>query len=658
MHSGAMPAAAMLKESSHRRRLAVALLAATALVLCHLKALPCGYFFDDLSEIRDNPAIRTLLPPTRPMFEGGELPHRPIPYFSFAVSHALGASLRRLAGTDLAAGPAGFRIANLAIHLVNGWLCYRILRGICPAIAMAAASVWLLHPLQTQPVAYAYQRIELVVSCLGLAMFAAFLRAAGSPRPGRWLALSAGFCGLAMASKESAAAFPVVVLLYDWLQGAGSLREVARRRGWYYLALTATYGVLAAVLVAERHRYPEFTAAADGIPPLVRSALYAVNQAAVIGWYLSLVVWPVGQSLDHGTVLRRDLLGADVWLLLPVAAVVIALGWAVWTRRRHPLAAFSLLGFFTLLAPTSSLLPVHDVCVEHRMYLPSLIPVTAVIAGIARLVPPASFRIVMVVIAGLLCGVSAARLTVYRSPLTLWEDAVRKSPGSTRALSRLGTEYSLLDRHDEAISVCMRAVERDPESAVVRAALAAALINAGRMPEAIAACRAGLERSCGWQGGGLPADPVCGRLVAYLGVATARQGDPLGRALLEQVVAGFPDVPRYREWLADAVARDHPEQAAVLYAELVILEPDDPHLRFRLGTLLAASDPAAAERELRAAITLDPEHADAHNNLAGLLLLGGRRAEAIRHYEACLALRPDHPQASRMLEQAAAAGRE
>jgi tetratricopeptide (TPR) repeat protein len=638
--------------------LLVAVIAAAALVACHLPALHCGYFFDDLSEIRDNPAIRTLLPPTRPMFEGGELPHRPIPYLSFAVSHALGESLRRLVGTDLAVGPAGFRLANLAIHLVNGWLCYRILRVICPAAAVPAAALWLLHPLQTQPVVYAYQRIELLVSCFGLAMFAAFLQAAGSPRPGRWLALSAGFCGLAMASKESAAAFPLVVLLYDWLMEAGSLREVARRRGWYSLALAATYGVLAAVLVMERQRYPEFASTSDAAAPLVRSIIYAVNQAAVVAWYLSLVVWPVGQSLDHGTVLRHDLFGADAWLFLPVTAVVVAIGWAVQARRRRPLAAFSLLAFLTLLAPTSSLLPVHDVCVEHRMYLPSLIPVTAVVAWIASLVPRTAFRIVMVVIAGLLCGLTAARLTVYTSPLAVWEDAVRKSPGSTRALSRLGTEYSLLDRHDEAISVCLRAVERDPKNAVVRAALAATLMNAGRLPEAIATCRAGLELACGWQGGGVPADPVCGRLVAYLGVATAWGGDPLGTAILERVGERFPDVPRYREWLADAVAGSDPQQAAAIYADLVALVPEDPHLRFRLGTLLAASDAAAAERQLRAAVALDPEHADAHNNLAGLLLLGGRRAEAIRHYEACLAIRPDHPQARRMLEQAAAAGRE
>jgi tetratricopeptide (TPR) repeat protein len=654
-----MSAATLPGASSHRRSgLAVALVAAGALLLCHLPALRCGFFFDDLSEIRDNPAIRTLLPPTRPMFEGGELPHRPVPYLSFAVSHALGEVLRWITGSGVAAGPAGFRLANLGIHLVNGWLVYRILHGICPAIAVAAAAVWLLHPLQTQPVAYAYQRIELVVSCFGLAMFATFLKAAASPRPGRWLALSAVFCGLAMASKESAAAFPPVVLLYDWLLRAGSLREVARRRGWYFLALAASYGVLAAVLVAERHRYPEFAAASDAAPPLVRSVLYAVNQATVVGWYLSLVIWPAGQSLDHGTVLRRDLLGADAWLFLPVAAVVVALGWAVRARRRRPLAAFAVLAFLLLLSPTSSLLPVHDVCVEHRMYLPSLIPVAAVVASIARVVPPAAFRIVMVVIAGLLCGVTAARLTVYRSPLTLWEDAVRKSPGSTRALSRLGTEYSLLDRHDEAISVCMRAVERDPESAIVRAALAAALINAGRMPEAIAACRAGLKVACGWQGGGVPVDPVCGRLVAYLGVATARSGDPLGRVILEQVVARFPEVPRYREWLADAVAGSDPQRAAALYTDLVALVPDDPHLRFRLGTLLAATDPVAAERQLRAALALDPGHADAHNNLAGLLLLGGRRTEAIRHYEACLAIRPDHPQAQAMLEQAAAGGGE
>ena len=92
--------------------------AAFAVILtcfAYLPSLTGDFLFDDLSEIVGNPAIRELWPPWRSMFQGGELPHRPLPYYSFAINYAAG-------GAD----PFGYRVVNLAIHLVNGWLLWNV----------------------------------------------------------------------------------------------------------------------------------------------------------------------------------------------------------------------------------------------------------------------------------------------------------------------------------------------------------------------------------------------------------------------------------------------------------------------------------------------------------------------------------------------------
>ena len=586
------------------------LLAAVVLtVLAYLPSLRGPFLWDDLSEIRDNPAIRTLMPPWRPMLEGGELPHRPLPYFTFALNYAVH-------GLE----PTGFHVVNIAIHLANGLLVWWIVRESlrrqgrlaadrADVAAVATAAVWLVHPLATQAVSYLYQRIELMAALAALGTLAAAMAAHGSRQPWRWLALSVACCATGMACKEWIIVVPIVVLLYDLAFMSGDWTAI-RSRSPYYAALFATWGVLWLVLRSQAGRYPEagFT--------LGESLLYAANQPAVIVWYLSRLVLPTGQSLDHGAVLETDLFGAGWPRLAAVAAFAAGLMMAVFNMRRRPVTAFLVVAFLLLLAPTSSFVPVHDVCVEHRMYLASVIPIAAVAALIAHVVPERMFAGAATVIVLALALITGSRNTVYRSGLAAWGDAVAKSPGSSRALSRYGTELSVAERHDESIAACQAAVRRNPRSTAVHAALAAALLNAGRDVEAAAVSRAGLTA-----GGNVPPgqDPILDRLVLYLGIAADRLGDERGATLLAEAVRRRPESVAAREQLARAVR---------------------------------GRDPAEAIRQLEAVVSLDPGNADAFNNLGSLLLATGRPGEAILRYEACLRLVPDHAAARSNLASA------
>jgi protein O-mannosyl-transferase len=506
------------------------LLAAMVLtVLAYLPSLQGPFLWDDLSEIRDNPAIRTLLPPWRPMLEGGELPHRPLPYFTFALNYAVH-------GLE----PTGYHVVNIAIHLANGLLVWWIVReslrrqGTLTAdradvAAVATAAVWLVHPLATQAVSYVYQRIELLAALAALGTLAAAMAARGSRPPWPWLAVSVACCAAGMGCKEWVIVVPIVVLLHDFACDGGW--SAIRGRVPFYAALFATWGVLLVVLRSQAGRYPEagFT--------LGESLVYAANQPAVIAWYLSRLVLPTGQSLDHGAVLETDLFGAGWPRLAAVAAFAAGVMTVVFNLRRLPVMAFLVVAFLLLLAPTSSLVPVHDVCVEHRMYLASVIPIAAATALIAHVVPERLFVGGATVVVLALALITGSRNTVYRSGLAAWGDAVAKSPGSSRALSRYGTELSTAERHDEAIAACQAAVRRNPRSTAAHAALAAALLNAGHDVEAAAVSRAGLTA-----GGSVPPgqDPILDRLVLYLGIAADRLGDERGATLLAEAVRRRP----------------------------------------------------------------------------------------------------------------------
>jgi tetratricopeptide (TPR) repeat protein len=87
-------------------------------------------------------------------------------------------------------------------------------------------------------------------------------------------------------------------------------------------------------------------------------------------------------------------------------------------------------------------------------------------------------------------------------------------------------------------------------------------------------------------------------------------------------------------------------RATVAYERALALQPDLAEASNDLGTLLAQAGnvPAAIER-FQAALAAAPDYPDALNNLGYALLLSGREAEAITLYEKALALQPDFPEA-------------
>ena len=96
---------------------------------------------------------------------------------------------------------------------------------------------------------------------------------------------------------------------------------------------------------------------------------YLMTQFGVILYYLRLVVLPVGQTFDYDWPLARTPFAPGVLLplLLLLALVVLRRARAA---RTQPLVTFAVGWTLLILAPTSSVMPIADLAVERRMYLP------------------------------------------------------------------------------------------------------------------------------------------------------------------------------------------------------------------------------------------------------------------------------------------------
>ncbi|MBU0717827.1 MAG: tetratricopeptide repeat protein [Planctomycetes bacterium] len=621
-------------------------------VLAYLSSFSGAFVFDDPVHIHANPHIQHLWPPWDLLQE-----HRPVVALSLAVNYAIGKF-------DV----FGYHLFNLTVHILAGLTLYGVVRrtflreplaarygGSAAWLALAVASIWVVHPLQTQAVTYIIQRGESLMGLFYLLTLYCVIRGLSARRPNWWYAGAVISCALGMGSKAVMISAPLVVFLYDVAFGAQSTRRAFRQRWGLYVGLLATGGILVATGVVQgifpTNPSPHTAVGFGfrGITPLE----YALTQPGVIVEYLKLSFWPHPLCLDHAWPVAKT-----AGQILPFLAVVVALlGMTVWAFLRRPGLGFLGAWFFLILAPTSSVIPIRDPLNEHRMYLPlAAVLCVAVVGGYAMLqyafatrtgrAPPTRVRqwatsLPVIAVVAVLGWVTFQRNRVYASELSVWRDVVAKAPHNARAHLNLGAAtqnineairafreaarlktdyvdayfnlaraYTVTGRTDEAIDAYRLAIHYDPQFASAHLNLGNLLSDQGRTAEAMAAYQDALE-----------ADPTNYKAHQNLGADFARMGK------LDEAIHHFQEVVR----LAPTFGPGHLNLAMVLA---------------RAGWLTQAAE------EYEAALRLLPrsQRADPHYRLGELLRRLGRVDDAVKQYEATLRLAPGHPRAGEALE--------
>jgi tetratricopeptide (TPR) repeat protein len=341
-------------------------------------------------------------------------------------------------------------------------------------LAVFAGALFLLHPLQTESVAYIASRSEVLSVFFCFAAFALFLyHSDGGMKWPRALAIVVLF-GAAVVTKEHTVMLPALVLLTDYFWKRGGLRKNAILYGMIVLA-----GAGGAAFVLRTLRYAN--TAGFGLKDL-SPATYFFTQCRVIWIYVRLFLLPFGQNADPDIPLSHTLLdhGAIAGL-----AGLIALVTAAWIyRKRWPLATFGVFVFLLLLAPTSSFVPIKDVLAERRVYLPFLGLLVICLEFLRRL------RTEQIVWTGAAIAVACATLTyqrsqVWASPLALWQDTVAKSPRKMRPRFQLAYAYYEQRQCQQAAQQYEVASQLEPPDHDLLVDWGLALNCAGRYQEAI-----------------------------------------------------------------------------------------------------------------------------------------------------------------------------
>jgi Tfp pilus assembly protein PilF len=396
----------------------------------------------------------------------------------------------------------GYHFVNVILHFFNAVLVFLALCKVMSwaavekwfsiVLAIFAAGLFLLHPLQTESVSYVASRSETLSVFFVLATLVVFLyRKSNAVGFGTTVAIIALF-GAAVLSKEHTAVLPVLLLLTDYYWNPGfSLAGI--RRNWRLYIPIAVAGALGIALVARV--LSGASTAGFGVKEFTWYQ-YFFTECRVIWDYLWMFLLPIGQNLDPDFTISHSITdhGAII-AILGLLAVTIA-AWVY--RRRFPLASYGWFVFLILIAPTSSFVPIKDPFAERRLYLPFIGLFFITVEFLRRW--KISRNALITVLSLVLVAEAAAtyqRNQVWSTAIDMWSDTVAKSPNKRRPRFQLAMAYFQAGHYPEAIEHFEKAAQLEPPNFDLLLDWGLAYDGVGKPADAIAKLRqaAALEKS-------------------------------------------------------------------------------------------------------------------------------------------------------------------
>jgi len=580
------------------RRVAALLVFVSGALALYAVALKGMFIFDDYEVIVHNEFVRHVWPLTY-LWEYD--PSRFLPNVTFALNF-------HWSGLE----PLAYRMVNVILHGVNAWLVLCLLsaldlfprrEGWRWSGAFCAALIFMAHPLQTQSVSYIVQRSTLMAAAMFLLAVLAFVKfsraQSRSPRLAWYgasllAALAGAFC------KPNIIALPFVLF---FVQRCVLDRDSGSKR-WaqsvFILPFLAVVGLTVWNLWILKAGGVGITAVAGITRQTTEFSRmqYFSTQVNVIMQYVFMLVLPFWQNLDYDVPLNDHLLTFPSWIsvIALIAMVVFAVRW----RRRHRVVSFGIVWFLLTLMPESSVFPLSDVIVEHRLYLP-LIGFALVLAAGLESLPSQKLKtaFVVILVAGL-SGLTVSRNMLWAQPQLLLEDTVRKSPLKLRPMYNLESVYRAQERYEEAWEVLEKAMALGPDFPPTHYKMGVLLLQMGQ-------------------------------------AGKAYQHFDLG------VRAEHPLIASESAWYAGilASAAGRPDEAEAFFLLSIEKDPRQEKALIDLGNLYNLQKKYAQAKERYArAIHTAPLNPNGYNGLASVLVMEGDVASALEIYDKALGVMP------------------
>ncbi len=567
-------------------------------ILIYFNSFDNAFQFDDYDFIVNNYNIRDLFDISA-IWNTLAHPSRFIGFLTFAVNFHFGQ-------LDV----LGYHIVNTVIHIINAALVCLCTRALLEkkslkeekvdgaVVAFIAGLLFLVHPLQTQAVAYISQRFTSLAAVFYLFSVFNYLRY-HTTQKGIYAALMivSAVCG--MLTKPIVFTLPILIIILD---------QVFLKRDKPCLNKThVCILLLLLVIVPWTMRFnassilgmTTLSGSHDG--DVINWFSYLLTQMRVIIMYLTLFFAPVGQTLDHDVALSTSFL--DLRVISSLTIIITIWFLAVIQYKKRPIVGFCVAWFFITLVVTSSIIPIHHVMFEHRVYLPSVGLCILVSYLAVRFLNQGRLYIPLVMILLIVLSVMTVRRNaVWDNDILLWGDVVQKAPQKSRGYRSLAVAYYKRDDYPKALQFIQKAIMLYPEY--------------------------------------LEAYETRGRILYMMGDFT--------NALTDYNYILFKN-PRHALAYKDRAdlwgRQDKLDQALADYNTSISIHSGNPHAyngRARVYAKRKQIDLALAD--INHAIAIDAYQSEFYNNRGIILSMAGRHIKALQDFHKSLSLNENQPE--------------
>ena len=438
------------------------------------------FVYDDFETIVKNPYIKDLKyvphyfnPNNTQMWSFHESQrqfYRPALLVSFALNY----HISRL-------DPFSYHLVNLILHIINSLLVYKAVRYMVKLLgplqktkppdprktALITALLFASHPIQTEAVSYIVSRSSLLSTFFILCSFTVFLLAIEKNNKGKFYKIiSLLFFVLGLFTKEIPIVVPLLVLGFSMLY----LKPNNGRIAWYGSIRTSLpYFIVVIIYLAARISMFGKSNLVSLLDIFIRYFLSAVKGLFV---YLKLLIFPVGQSVDHFLPIIKT--PWEPTAILAFVALLVIVWFLVARVLPYSKVLFFFAVWFAIAIMPNLVLPSMEPISEHSVYFPSLGFFAAtgflfltlwnrcerMLKGPSRIACIGLFFILIMQLGMLTIN----RNLVWQDSLSLWKDAVRKAPNKARPHQNLGNAYHQAGMLDLAVQEFQTVLSLDPEN--------------------------------------------------------------------------------------------------------------------------------------------------------------------------------------------------
>ena len=449
--------------------------------------LDAEFHFDDYAYILDSAEVRSIQKCLTILKDNPMRPDRILVSLSFAANY-------RFHGFDL----PGYHIVNIGVHLLNGLLLFFLLlelikqawpesaRNNSRALSFCSSLFFLVHPVAVNSVTYITQRHVLIATFFYLATTYFYIRARKSKSTARILfsLLTILSCWAAIHSKPMAITIPIALLAIELLLrnnvDASSVRMVLKKSLPFLLVILCAFFFYShqAGLFSTNNPLAGFNSRHLWSP-----WQHMLTESVVFIHYWLILFAPLPQwiSADH----YFPVVQSVNWIVIvswALHGLILFSGYTA-IKRNYLLYGLGVAWFYITLSPPYLFLPILDVMVDYKTYLPS-VGLSFIIADSGRILINYRGRKTLAVLTTVIfiffAVASHQRNKVFQSEENFWADVIKKYPDEPRPYNNKGLACQRKENYREAISYFEKAIAVSPKYSLAYANLGDSYSALGR----------------------------------------------------------------------------------------------------------------------------------------------------------------------------------